>query len=135
MKYSNCIIASYAIFQMRLCFLIMNIISLNFLYFSNVTIPFCLAAAFDERLALICVFAIFVSLILFVLLYISSLLGIRFLKMRKVSVFVVSLLSLMDLVSSFFLSTPALKWGCVVVSLAIFLINFKAILDTRKLTK
>ena len=112
----------YLVFLVKVIFSIIFIVSdpsINDLYistFSIVTIFYSCALAYIPDYGLIAIILLFTTLLILLLAVITMLLGIFFHSARKVSVYLITFLVLVDFVVSFFIADLLLKLACIIVS-------------------
>ena len=102
MKYSKSVICLYLICIIKfvntcLFFVIPN----DFVFFSIVAVPVCLASAYHSEIAVLCLIILATSIILWLCGIMLALLGIKFHNVRKSSIIVFTVATLLDFITSF----------------------------------
>ena len=118
MKYNAINLSLYAIclFKFVATILCFGFGNFQFEFFSIVVFPLCLAAAYDESVAVLSVGALFVIATLWVLAIAISLIGVKCKICRTISLMLCFAVSLADFIASFIIANPFLKVMWVYIS-------------------
>ena len=136
MKYSKIDILAYLLGFLKIIGMFLMFELPNALFgFSIVVIPLCVAMSYHESLAILAFLLLVLSLILWLCAIILSLLGIKFKKLRKISMIFLFIVMLTELVMSSFVSDVTSKISGVVISILFMLVIGKSIYDFWKKEK
>lgn len=134
MKYHKYCISLYVIALLKIVF---TFITLNFSFeidttpLSIITIPLSFAIAFNPNLIMISLFMLIVVFLLWSVTILLSVLGIRYMKFRILSIYFICIISIMDFISSIFVHDIPLKILCLIVSFLILLICGKCVYQIK----
>ena len=134
MKYHKYCISLYVIALLKIVF---TFITLNFSFeidttpLSIITIPLSFAMAFNPNLIMISLFMLIVVFLLWSVTILLSVLGIRYMKFRILSIYFICIISIMDFISSIFVHDIPLKILCLIVSFLILLICGKCVYQIK----
>ena len=106
---------------------------LTFLYFAHIiksiyviclmipSIPCCLAFAWYEEWAVVCMVALMFILVLWISIIVVSLIGIKKHNIRRLSALLICVATVFDLVLSTFIATISVKISCIFISVLLLI--------------
>ncbi|MBQ7335993.1 MAG: hypothetical protein IJW92_05935 [Clostridia bacterium] len=134
MKYKKSILVLYLISALKLImtFIYFFGFTSDFYYLTIISIPMCIANMFNEKIALLCVVILAVTLLIWLVAVVLSIFGIKFQRARIGSVFMFALATVIDFGSVFLSDNWVLKIVCSIISAFVLLISIKALCDINK---
>ena len=134
MKYHKYCISLYVIAVLKIIF---TFITLNLSFeidttpLSIITLPLSLAMAFNADHMMMSLFILIAVLLLWGVTILLSVLGIRYMRARILSIYFICIISIIDFISSIFVHDILLKILCLIVSFLILLICGKCVCQIK----
>ena len=133
MKYSKWLFVLYTGCMLKIVATALYFLGIfsDFYFLTIVSIPIFLAMMFCEELIIFCFWGLILSLLSWVVSIFFSIMGIKFSKMRKWSLFAITFTVAIDLMATFISQSIEVRITCGIVSTTMLIVCLKAALNQK----